>query len=313
PEELARLFIPNKVQDFVLQDSILFTIVRSGERNYGHVVSIDVTDPTNPTVIGGNPDVFAKSLFIQDTLLFVVHALRREMSILDATDPVDLPLVGAIDNIAQSPNDIAIIGDRVFLSDTHNGLIVVDIADPARPRLIGNWDVGTGISVAATRDFVFLGDHDLIHVFDAHPDGNYNTLREIGEFALPGRSIRDMKILGNLFYIASSTTVQLLRFEGPGSVNREPASFPSNFVLHPPYPNPFNSTTTISYTIPISSQLSLQLYDLSGRRVMTLFDGYQEAGIHSTTMTATDLPSGLYFLSLEASEQTFTRKVMLIK
>ena len=311
PEELARLVIPNQVQDFALQDSVLFTIVGSGNHNYGRVVSIDVTDPTNPSIIGGNPDVWANSLVIQDTLLFVIHRLRHEITILDATSPEDLPSIGTVD-VARDPSDIAIIGDRVFLSDTYDGLIVVDIADPSRPRLIGNWDVGTGISVVATRDYVFLGGHSLIYVFDAHPDENYNTVREIGVFAIPG-NIYDMKILGNLFYIAGSITVQLLRFDGPESVDREPASGPSHFIIHPPYPNPFNSTTSISYALPIVSEVSLNLYNLTGKRIKTLFKGKQQTGGYSVTLEAHDLASGLYFVRLRASDQVFTQKVMLIR
>ncbi|MDP8239161.1 MAG: T9SS type A sorting domain-containing protein [Candidatus Hatepunaea meridiana] len=88
---------------------------------------------------------------------------------------------------------------------------------------------------------------------------------------------------------------------------------PRGMSLAPPYPNPFNSTTTISYELPYSDYISLQVYNLSGQQTTTLFEGYLQAGLHSTNLTDNNLSSGLYFLRLKASEQVFTRKVMLIK
>ena len=113
-------------------------------------------------------------------------------------------------------------------------------------------------------------------------------------------------------YIGNAPDMGAFEFDYQG-IDPEDIARPTEYVLMNVYPNPFNSATTISYTLPMAIQLSMQLYDLSGRRVITLFDGYQQAGCHSTTLTATDLPSGLYFVRLVASEQTFTRKIMLIK
>ncbi len=79
------------------------------------------------------------------------------------------------------------------------------------------------------------------------------------------------------------------------------------------YPNPFNSSTTITYGLRLPAPTRLALYDLSGREVRTLFDGYRQAGFHSVNMNAGDLASGLYFVKLEGSGQIVTQKVMLIK
>ncbi|MCF7810912.1 T9SS type A sorting domain-containing protein [bacterium] len=90
-------------------------------------------------------------------------------------------------------------------------------------------------------------------------------------------------------------------------------SLPNGFELHSPYPNPFNSTTTITYGLSKPSPTRLVLNDLSGRRVMTLFNGNREAGIFTTTLIADNLPSGLYVVRLDAAGQQFTQKIMLLK
>ncbi len=103
---------------------------------------------------------------------------------------------------------------------------------------------------------------------------------------------------------------------GPDPVFVPPESFipllPCVFILFPAYPNPFNSTTTIRYGLPYPSNVSIQVYNPSGQRIGTLFEGYRQAGIHTTTLPATNLPSGLYFVQLE-SDELFTQKVMLIR
>ncbi|HMB89920.1 MAG TPA: T9SS type A sorting domain-containing protein [Rhodothermales bacterium] len=79
------------------------------------------------------------------------------------------------------------------------------------------------------------------------------------------------------------------------------------------FPNPFNPTTTITYQILESSHVSLIIYDLLGRRVARLTDGWQEAGQYEVTWDASALPSGLYLYRLEAAGQGVTGKIQLYK
>ena len=117
------------------------------------------------------------------------------------------------------------------------------------------------------------------------------------------------------FALAGGTPFRLVK-TGPDPVSAPSESFishPSSFILYPAYPNPFNSTTTIEYALSFPAEVSLNIYNLSGRRVETLFNGRQQAGVHSVTFNAGNLPSGLYFVRLEDSGQAFTKKVMLIR
>jgi hypothetical protein len=85
------------------------------------------------------------------------------------------------------------------------------------------------------------------------------------------------------------------------------------FALYEAYPNPFNSTTTITYGLAKPAPARLALYDISGRKVMTLFKGYKQAGNHTATLKANDLPSGLYFVRLEAEGFNQSRKLVLVR
>ena len=88
---------------------------------------------------------------------------------------------------------------------------------------------------------------------------------------------------------------------------------PSSFILHPCFPNPFNSTTTISYGLDKSAPTRLEIYDLSGRLVDSLVDECMAGGIYKAVWQADGLASGLYFIKLQTTEQVVFRKIMLIK
>jgi hypothetical protein len=79
------------------------------------------------------------------------------------------------------------------------------------------------------------------------------------------------------------------------------------------YPNPFNPTTTISYSIPAASKVELTVYDVLGRNAATLVNQMQSAGSYAYHFNGSALPSGAYFYKLTAGTQTFTGKMLLVK
>lgn len=88
---------------------------------------------------------------------------------------------------------------------------------------------------------------------------------------------------------------------------------PSSFDLKQNFPNPFNPTTNINFSLPKSSYVSLKVYDLVGKEVKTLVDGNQQQGTYNITFDAVNLPSGIYFYTLKTNEFTATKKMMLVK
>ncbi|RJQ59570.1 MAG: T9SS C-terminal target domain-containing protein [Stygiobacter sp.] len=95
-------------------------------------------------------------------------------------------------------------------------------------------------------------------------------------------------------------------------------ALPKEFGLYQNYPNPFNPETTISFSIPKSSHITLKVFDVLGREVATLIDEYKQAGTYYEkfnveTRHGASLHSGVYFYQLRADNFTATKKLVLIK
>lgn len=86
-----------------------------------------------------------------------------------------------------------------------------------------------------------------------------------------------------------------------------------DFALQQNYPNPFNPSTNISFDLPQSSNVTLEVFDMMGKRVATLVNGRVAAGSHQVTFNATNLASGIYIYRLNAGSFVQTRKLTLIK
>jgi hypothetical protein len=88
---------------------------------------------------------------------------------------------------------------------------------------------------------------------------------------------------------------------------------PSSFLLSQNYPNPFNALTTIRYDLSAPSRVTIDIYDLIGRRVETLICREQPAGRHQVTWNAENCSSGIYFYKIQAGELATTKKMILLK
>jgi hypothetical protein len=88
---------------------------------------------------------------------------------------------------------------------------------------------------------------------------------------------------------------------------------PAEYALRGAIPNPFNPTTTLSFELPQAGSVKLSVYNVTGREVATLVNGWRDAGNHEVTFDATGLASGLYVYQLTAGDFHATSKMMLMK
>jgi len=120
-------------------------------------------------------------------------------------------------------------------------------------------------------------------------------------------SIKSVDLSGNesdfsdVFFIILTSTSEELKY------------IPSYNYLAQNYPNPFNPTTTIVYSLLISSNVELKIYDLLGNEISTLVDDYKMVGIHEINFDGSSLSSGVYYYTLKAGKYIKSRKFIVLK
>ncbi len=88
---------------------------------------------------------------------------------------------------------------------------------------------------------------------------------------------------------------------------------PAEYALEQNYPNPFNPSTKIDFSLAESGVVKMDVYNLLGQKVAIILDEFREAGYHSVTFNASDLPSGAYFYTIETPDFRQTKKMLLTK
>lgn len=91
------------------------------------------------------------------------------------------------------------------------------------------------------------------------------------------------------------------------------AAVPDGFSLEQNFPNPFNPSTTISFSLPAQQFVSLSIIDLLGNEVSSVLRETRTAGTHSVSFDASHLPSGIYFYRLQSGGRTAVRKMLLLR
>jgi len=144
------------------------------------------------------------------------------------------------------------------------------------------------------------------------PDENYSPCIDTGDPESPyenepspnGNRV-NMGVYGNTAE-ASLTYVN--------SIKGDPPEIPLSFIIIGVFPNPFNSNTTITFDLPVASEVKLEVFDIKGRLVSGRhkIDSYA-AGTHSITFGGSGLFSGIYFYQLQAGEFTAIGKMVLLK
>jgi uncharacterized delta-60 repeat protein len=98
-----------------------------------------------------------------------------------------------------------------------------------------------------------------------------------------------------------------------GVENDPSTAIPDEFALRGPYPNPFNPVTTFKIELPVASWVTLEIFDVSGRSLGFVVDGWRSAGYHEVTFDAVGLASGVYVYRLEAGDYNVSGKMVLMK
>jgi hypothetical protein len=204
-----------------------------------------------------------------------------------------------------------------YIDYTEEGVVVeLDVTTTVNVTLhmlAGIMGTVTGDDGGGPIEGVIVTIDDLVDVTDNN--GNY-MIPDIDagtysiNFAHP--EYRDSLMTGIVIGLDEYTVVDVELEFGVG-IDDYYSSVPNVYTIKQNYPNPFNARTTIEYGIPDDATVLIDVYDLLGRRVATLVDGFQTAGYYTVSWNAGNMTSGMYFYKIQANDYVEQKSMMLLK
>jgi len=187
----------------------------------------------------------------------------------------------SIDSVCVKGLQISLLGNFTFEDVEGNFEEVNEISEDVNLGLIFNWGMDGGC---------------IPYEISMHSDTNSNESFEI----------LDIIAAGCTSYIP-------VTFIDNRELKIENSNIPSDYYIGTPYPNPFNPTTTIFFSIPEFGLATITVYDLAGRELETLTNEVLSIGNYSINWNASSYPSGVYLIRMDSGDFTQTQKVVLVK
>jgi hypothetical protein len=264
--------------------------------------SIDISDPANPLLL--DSETFDGMASAQLDIGASVVATADEgggMNLWDVSDPSDILHLSNYPTAGKA-NDVAINGDIVYLVEKNAGVHIVDISDPTMPALLGMFDSGfaMGLELDPGKLYVASGT-DGVNLYDL-----MDPLAPLLEASqdTPGTALAlfsdDERLL-----VADDSGLTLITITNDLTAAGPTPLADGSFLAA--FPNPFNPRTDLRFELAEAAELTLAVYDLSGRRLRTLAAGRLDAGTAQFTWDGKDdggkgLASGVYFARLAGRE-----------
>jgi hypothetical protein len=154
-------------------------------------------------------------------------------------------------------------------------------------------------------------------VAGSEPDGWYYLEGKVGYHPYNHWSASGFNFSKGLDLTAGGVRIEETRLDGWDDLTRDVGTSsvaqPQTAALLSCYPNPFNPSTSILFSLPAKAKVELAIYDITGRLVTELVDGWRDSGIHEVTFDASQLASGIYVYQMQAGEFSASGKMVLMK
>ncbi len=308
----------------------------------GGVTVLDVSDPENPVKMGQWTTLYVHDCRVLNDTIWASNIYTGQTSIINATNKSSLEFIRtwrSYPTSEVSSHNSAFSADRKYLYTTNeisspNGkLNIWNVEDINNITFIGEWQP-TGITTAIVHNIETYGDFAVIaHYragirilnisnpevpvevawYDTYPSSNSASYSGCwGVYKFPSGKIIGSDMSSGLFVIKTN-------FPLTGVAGNTTNTIPDNYSLSQNFPNPFNPSTTIKFSLKENSNVKLNVYDLQGREVANVFNDKRDGGNYEITFDANNfnLSSGTYFYNIQVqgstSDFTETKKMILIK
>jgi len=206
--------------------------------------------------------------------------------------------------------------ESVAMNSTHDIFIGTQDGIYRSTDLAGNWQF-----VGLSQDTISaIAINSLDYILAGTLSGHIYISRDHGEnwidysWGLNADQILSIVLDENDFAMVGTSGSGVYRsFNSTVDIRESDFSIVTSFELFQNFPNPFNPSTKIKYSVPQTSQVQIKVFDVLGNEIVTLVSEEKVVGIYEMVWNAANLPSGVYFYQLKAGEYVNTKKMILLK
>lgn len=319
PTRLATFHIEAGADDVYISDDYIYIpyFWRYYDISNNGFIIADISDPENPVELGSyvyyRPYFDYYSLVTLDSYVYTAEEYDS-IGVYDASDPTQPQLINRIGTfpgvfyIDRKDNTLYAI------SWQNNRFYSLDLTNPANPVLSDSIIIINPRRFSIDGNFAYVADSIGVEAIDI---SDPLSLELVARFPIfpenPVGSTSDIQAVNQLIYVSTFLDGLFILDHYTTDIIRETGKSPSEFVLGQNYPDPFNASTTIQYNLPQNSSVTLEIFDILGRRIELLFSGYQTTGTHSIVWNADGESSGVYFYRIETGDYLETKKMILLK
>jgi len=261
-------------------------IVYLSEGTNGTIGVFDLTTPASPvllqrfTVPAAGYVHNAWATEDGNYLITTEETTGKTIKVWDVSDLNNISLVGEILGAGGLAHNAHIKGNYAYVSHYADGLKIYDISDPANPVEAGYYDTNSATG------------------------GGFDGAWGAFPFFASGKILISDQQNG-LFVVRFSPLVGVNTPVSSGE--------PTQFELASNYPNPFNPTTQIRFSLPQAEHVTIKIYNMLGQVVSTILDERKSAGNHNVQFNGRNIESGVYLYRIEAGEFRAVKKMVLSK
>jgi hypothetical protein len=272
----------------------------------------DISTPMAPSLVSGqwiSGSNGADDVTISDGMLYA-SITGAGVFVYDLTDPINPSGLGSY--TITTPQGTAVSGNIVYVAAGSEGLMVLDATDPANITSLATVPLsGDAQDVALSGDILYVA-HSATGV-SSYDVSTPSSPMLISTYDSPGMAYNVALTGTGTALLADGYSLEVYDVGGAGVIVSDPTVRPESFVINGNYPNPFNASTALSFSLPATGQVHIEVFDMMGRMVADLYEGELGIGEHRLLWNAGTVSSGLYFAKVSSPWGQKTQKMVLLK
>ena len=301
------------ITELVMVDTMVY--INRGEGEEG-ITGVSISDPQNPVAIAsfnnGTDDV--NCLDVEGNLAYL--GTDYGLKIVDISNPSNYSEVAQL-SIGSNIYALDKEGNYIYCSNWfgESTFSIINVSDPASPYLVTSQVIDfsfMSISVCYNLAVLGISDSELaggVYLIDISDPINPTF---IACDSLPTYT-SDVYVNEEYIYAASSSRFSIYGHNAVSLEEQANLSIPESASLESIRPNPFNTSTIIRYELREEGFVKLVIYDVCGREITRLCNGFQSVGNYQQVFNGQGLSSGVYFARLTAGNFTQTQKIVMLK